>query len=46
MNGPGAPLRRGAAVLRRDGQHTGKITRRRTSTLLIQLRAETKEGKR
>jgi hypothetical protein len=32
MNDPGAPLRRGATVLRRDGQHTGKVTRRRTST--------------
>jgi hypothetical protein len=46
MNGPGAPLRRGAAVLRRDGQHIGKITRRRTSTPPIPLRVETKEGKR
>jgi hypothetical protein len=25
MSGPGAPFRRGAAVLRRDGQHTGRV---------------------
>jgi hypothetical protein len=27
MSGPGVPSRRGAAVLRRDGQHTGKVNR-------------------
>jgi hypothetical protein len=27
MRGPGVPSRRGAAVLRRDGQHTGKVNR-------------------
>jgi hypothetical protein len=27
MSGPGVPSRRGAAVLRRDGQHTGKVIR-------------------
>jgi hypothetical protein len=46
MSGPGAPLYPGAAVLRLDGQHSGKCTWRRASTPLVQHRAETKEEER
>jgi hypothetical protein len=46
MSGPRAPHGRGAAVLRLEGQQTGKVTRRRTPTPPVQHIAETKEGKR
>jgi hypothetical protein len=37
MSGPEAPLCRGAAVPRLDGQHLGKFTWRRASTPAVQL---------
>jgi hypothetical protein len=46
MSGTRAPYGREAAVLRLEGQQTGKVTRRRTPTPPVQHSAETKEGKR
>jgi hypothetical protein len=46
MGGPRAPHGHGAAVLRLDGTHPGKVTRQRTPTPPVQRREETKEGKR
>jgi hypothetical protein len=44
MDGPRAPLDRGAAVLRLEGRHPGKDTRRRTPTPSVPHREEIKEG--
>jgi hypothetical protein len=44
MSGPRAPHERNAAVLRLEGQHLGKATRRRTPTPSALNRAEIKEG--
>jgi hypothetical protein len=44
MGGPRAPHGRGAAVLRLDGSHPGKVTRQRTPTPPVQHREEIKEG--
>jgi hypothetical protein len=46
MGGSRAPHGRGAAVLRLEGQQSGKFTRRCTPTPLVHHRAESKEGKR
>jgi hypothetical protein len=44
MDGPRAPLDRGAAVLRLEGSHPGRDTRRRTPTSPVPHREGTKEG--
>jgi hypothetical protein len=44
MDGPRAPLNRGAAVLRLEGRQPGKKTRRRTPTPPVPNREEIKEG--
>jgi hypothetical protein len=44
MDGPRAPHGRGAAVLRLEGSHPGKVTRRRTPTPSVRHREETKGG--
>jgi hypothetical protein len=46
MDGPRAPHDRGAAVLRLEGSHPGKDTRRRTPTPLVPHKGETKEGEK
>jgi hypothetical protein len=43
---PGASHRRGAAVLRHEGQHSGKFLRRRVSMPLMHHKKETKVGER
>jgi hypothetical protein len=44
MDGLRVPHDRRAAVLRLEGSHPGKVTRRRTPTPPVQHREETKEG--
>jgi hypothetical protein len=44
MDGPRAPLNRGATVLRLEGRQPGKDTRRRTPTSLVPDREDIKEG--
>jgi hypothetical protein len=44
MDGPRAPLDRGVIVLRLEGSHLGRDTRRRTPTPPVPHREGTKEG--
>jgi hypothetical protein len=46
MSGPGAPLCRGAAVLRRDGQHTGREFMATRLDVTGSSQEETKEEER